>query len=169
MAVVEFQLEVNAPIKRVFDLSRSIEVHLASTGKTQERAVAGVTSGLIGMNEEVEWEAIHFGVRQRLRSRITRFQEPTHFRDSMVAGAFRRFDHDHFFDEAGGGTLMRERFDYNAPLSFLGSLAERLFLSSYMRRFLWERARVVKAIAESDDWRRYLPPEQSQQVETKDA
>jgi hypothetical protein len=32
-----------------------------------------------------------------------------------------------------------------------------LFLERYMRRFLEERARILKHAAESEEWRRYLP------------
>ena len=57
------------------------------------------------MGEEVTWSAKHFGVRQRLTSRITAFERPRRFRDSLVRGAFARFDHDHIFEptETGRG------------------------------------------------------------------
>ncbi|MFT4538964.1 MAG: ligand-binding SRPBCC domain-containing protein [Planctomycetota bacterium] len=152
----EFELQIQAPCERVFDLSRSIELHVDSTGRSREKPVAGCTSGLIGLDEEVTWEATHFGVRQRLTSRITAFDRPSHFRDSMVHGAFRRFDHDHWFEAVDGGTLMRESFDYDAPLWVFGRIAELLFLNRYMRGFLLERARQIRTVSESDDWSRYL-------------
>jgi ligand-binding SRPBCC domain-containing protein len=152
MARIEFVMRIAAPPERCFDLSRSVELHTRSTAATGERALAGRTSGLLGAGEEVTWEARHFGVRQRLTSRITVFDRPRHFRDSMVRGAFRRFDHDHFFvPDGAGGTVAREVFDYEAPLGPLGWLAERLFLTRYMRRFLESRSREVKAVAESAD------------------
>lgn len=111
------------------------------------------------MGESVTWEATHFGIRQRLTSRITAYDRPRHFRDSMVAGAFRRFDHDHFFDDdERGGTVMRELFDFDAPFGLLGRIAERTFLARYMRELLMGRSAAVKRIAESDDWRQYLEP-----------
>lgn len=157
MGTLRFELYVEAPPERCFDLSRSIDLHVHSTAGTGEEAVGGVTHGLIGPGEEVTWRARHLGVRQHLTSRITRFDRPAHFRDSMVRGAFARFDHDHFFVPSGTGTLVREVFDYRAPLGPLGRLAEALFLDRYMRRFLLRRARVVKEVAESDQWRRFLP------------
>jgi len=62
---------IRAPIERCFDLARSIDLHVESMKHTGEKAVAGVTSGLIGLGQEVTWEARHFTVRQRLTSRIT--------------------------------------------------------------------------------------------------
>lgn len=120
-----------------------------STGTSREVAVAGKTSGLMEQGDTVTWEATHLGVRQRLTSEITRFDRPRYFRDSMVRGAFRRFDHDHVFDLHEGGTLMRDIFDFDSPLGPLGHLANALFLTRYMRRFLEERAGAIKRMAES--------------------
>jgi len=114
-------------------------------------------SGLLGFGDQVTWRARHFGVWQRLTSRITAFDRPTHFRDSMVRGAFQRLDHDHFFTADGGGTLMRDVFDYRAPLGPLGWLAERLFLTQYLRHFLETRNDELKAVAESSAWKEFVP------------
>ena len=156
MPIIELVTPIRAPIERCFDLSRSVEVHLASTGETGERAVAGVVRGLLGPGDEVTWRARHFGVWQLLTSRITEFERPHRFRDSMVRGAFARFDHDHFFEADAGGTIMRDRFDFTSPLGPLGRLADALVLTRYMRRFLVERNRVLREIAESDRWREVL-------------
>jgi ligand-binding SRPBCC domain-containing protein len=157
---IELITRIAAPVERCFDLSRSIDLHQDSLAASGERAVAGVTSGLIGLGESVTWEARHLGVRQRLTSRITAFDRPRHFRDAMVAGAFARFDHDHWFEDDGaGGTVVRDVFDFAAPLGVLGRVAEAAFLTRYMRRLLGERNAVVKRVAESDAWRRYLAPD----------
>lgn len=157
MPVIELQLLVRAPIERVFDVSRSVDVHIESTSQTAERAVAGVTYGLLELDDVVTWEATHFGVRQRLTSRIVAFSRPVHFRDSMVAGAFRRFDHDHAFAEVQGGTLVSDRFDFDAPLGPLGRIANLLFLTRYMRRFLSARLHVIRDVSESDRWAAFIP------------
>lgn len=153
MPIIELRTVIDAPVERCFDLARDIDLHIESTAGTDERAVGGVTTGLIGLGEEVTWEAIHFGVRQRLTSRITRFARPSYFRDTMVRGAFRSFDHDHFFTiEENGATLMRDVFDYRSPFGAAGRIADRLFLRRYMERLLTERARVIQRAAETG-WR----------------
>jgi ligand-binding SRPBCC domain-containing protein len=76
----------------------------------------------------------------------------------MVQGPFARVDHDHYFAEDGrGGTVMRDVFDFAAPLGPLGRAAERLILTRYLARFLEARNREIKAMAESDAWRRFVP------------
>lgn len=156
MPVIELTTEIRAPIERTFDLARSVELHMISTGHTGERAVAGITSGLMALGQEVTWRARHFGIWQHLTSRITAFERPFHFRDSMVQGAFRRFDHDHFFAQQGDSTVMRDLFDFQSPLGMLGRIADRLFLIEYMRRFLVTRHAMIKTVAETEQWRRYL-------------
>jgi hypothetical protein len=64
MPLIELTTVVRAPRERVFDLARSIEAHQHTTSGTWERAVAGVTHGLIGVGDEVTWETWHFGRRQ---------------------------------------------------------------------------------------------------------
>ncbi len=156
MPLIELSTLIRAPRGRVFDLARSIDAHQDSTGGTEERAVGGVTRGLIGMNQEVTWEARHFGIRQRLTVRVTAFERPRHFQDIMISGAFRSMTHDHTFDEHPEGTLMKDRFEFTSPMGILGTIAERLFLCSYMRRFIIRRNTVLKQLAESGDWSRYV-------------
>ena len=156
MPVIELATSISAPVERVFDLARSIDLHTNSTSSTGERAVAGVTSGLIGPEQEVTWRARHFGVWQSLTVRVIAFERPTHFADAMLRGAFSRMEHHHYFEQAGGGTTMRDVFSFLSPLGILGRIADSLFLTRYMKSFLIERNRVIKATAESDDWNQYI-------------
>jgi len=74
----------------------------------------------------------------------------------MVRGAFRRLVHDHQFQPVPQGTRMIDVFDFTAPMGPLGVVAERLFLTSYLRRFLEHRAQALKQLAESDAGRRLI-------------
>jgi hypothetical protein len=78
MPKIELLTEINAPIEKCFDLARSIELHIESTKQTGERAIAGKTSGLIGLNETVTWRAKHFGTWQNLTSKITEYNYPNY-------------------------------------------------------------------------------------------
>jgi ligand-binding SRPBCC domain-containing protein len=149
MPRIELTTVIAAPVETVFDLARNIDAHAASQASHGEKAVAGRTSGLIGQGEEVTWEAVHFGLRQRLTSRIVEMQRPNHFRDSMVGGAFQHMDHDHIFESTANGTVMKDIFDYAAPLGLLGRLADIIFLKRHMRQLLEERNRTLKAMAEA--------------------
>lgn len=156
MARIELSIYIAAPRERCFDLARSVELHTRTASSTREQAVAGKTSGLLGMGDQITWRARHFGVWQTLSGRISAFDRPCYFRDTMTRGPFKHIDHDHFFDDAGGGTVMRDVFDYSAPLGPLGRFAERIVVTAYMRRLLEARNRELKAVAESNDWVQYL-------------
>ena len=123
---------------------------------SSERAIDGVTSGLIELGETVTWEAVHFGIRQRLTSKITVCDRPRHLQDVMVSGAFAGFTHDHFLSETEDGTLMKDDFDYRSPLGPLGIVADVVFLEAYMTKLLEERNAVIKRFAESDEWKQIL-------------
>lgn len=157
MPILKLVTEIRAPIERVFDLSRSIDMHQASMTGSGESAVAGVTTGLLGLGESVTWRARHFGVWQRLTSQITELDRPRHFRDELVRGIFTRFAHDHDFAAFAGGTRMTDTFDYTSPLGVLGRLADAIVVERYMRALLEERNRVIREVAESLRWREFLP------------
>jgi ligand-binding SRPBCC domain-containing protein len=151
---------IQAPLERCFDLARSVEVHLAGNIHFGEQAIAAgrVTSGLIGMSQRVTWRAKHLGIWQNLTSEITSMQPPTYFQDTMIRGAFRFMKHDHYFRALPSGeTEMKDVFCFAAPLPILGRIAEVLVLRRYMRNLLHERNLVIKQIAESPEWRNYLP------------
>ena len=56
-----------------------------------------------------------------------------------------------------GGVHALRRDSYENSLRVLGRVAEILVLRRYMQRLLRERNAVLKAIAESADWQRFLP------------
>ena len=156
MPKIELRTEIRADRNIVFDLSRSIDLHKISTKKTNEQAIAGKTSGLIGINESVTWKAKHFGIYQNLTSKITEFEKPKFFIDEMIKGAFKEFKHEHRFEELNGGTLMTDFFDYKSPYGILGMLADKLFLKKYMTELLTERNLVIKEFAESEKWKELI-------------
>ena len=156
MPRIELKTEIKANRNIVFDLSRSIDLHKISTKHTNEEAIAGKTSGLIGINESVTWRAKHFGIYQKLTSKITEYDKPKYFTDEMIKGAFTKFKHEHHFIELNKGTLMIDFFDYKSPLGILGKLADILFLKKYMTKLLTKRNLVVKEFAESEKWKTLL-------------
>ncbi len=146
--IIHLTTHINAPITKCFELSISVDVHQQSTGNTREKAIAGVASGMMELNDTVTWEAVHFGVKQKLTSKITKYQYPFYFVDEMVNGAFKKIYHQHVFTESGNTTTMTDIFEYAAPLGALGKLAEKLVLNRYLKNFLIERNNYIKLLAE---------------------
>lgn len=150
MPTIVLETLIHSEIEICFDLARSIDLHTLSTAKTNEKAIAGRTEGLIEANEFVTWEAKHFGVRQKLTSKITAFERPFHFCDEMEKGIFKSIKHDHYFTKTETGVLMKDVFIYRAPFGILGKIAEKIVLTDYLKNFLILRNQVIKNYAESD-------------------
>lgn len=148
MPIIRLETFIHADQETVFNLARSIDLHLISTAHTNERAVAGKMSGLIELGESVTWEAKHLGVVQRLSSKITAMKNPDYFVDEMVSGAFESFKHEHLFTQKGEGTVMIDIFNYVSPMDVLGKFADWLFLKAYIKKLLVKRNAVIKEYAE---------------------
>jgi ligand-binding SRPBCC domain-containing protein len=149
MPTITLRTIINSDKKIVFDLSRSIDLHKISTKKTKEQAIHGRTEGLIELNETVTWRAKHFGVYQKLTSKITAFKSPNYFVDEMITGIFHSFKHQHIFETENNRTVMIDVFEYKSPFGILGRFADKLFLEKYMTKFLKERNTTIKLFAES--------------------
>ena len=111
---------IAAPVERVFNLSRSITLHKISTKDTGEEAIAGVTSGLINLNETVTWQAKHLFKTRQHTSKISAMEIPVHFVDEMVTSDFKRFYHEHFFKVVDNGTIMIDILSFESPYGFIG-------------------------------------------------
>ena len=104
-----------------------------------ERAIGGVTSGVMNLGDTVTWRARHFGIPFTMTSTISEYESPSRFVDEQVSGPFRRWWHEHRFEVADGGTLMVDVAEYSSPLGPIGRLVDALFLERYMTRLLKQR------------------------------
>jgi len=149
IATILVTTEIEAPLALCFDLARDVDLHVQSQAPAEERAVGGRTSGLIELGETVTWEARHLGIRQRFTSKVTAFEPPRYFQDTMVKGAFKSFVHDHFFERSSSGeaTIMTDRLTFELPLGIIGRLFNVLVLNHYMEALLRQRARAIERAA----------------------
>lgn len=162
-SVIELTISINAPISVVFDLSRSIDLHKLSTQQTDEEAVAGVTKGLIRMNETVTWKAKHLFKYRFFTSKITAYESPVYFKDEMQKGDFKRFSHELFFVENKyGQTVMTDKVLLEAPYGIFGRMAMKFFLKNYIKDLLVKRNLLIKEFAETGKWTSIIPTHEQQ-------
>ena len=141
---------IKADIQKVFDLARDIDLHQKSTAGTDEKAIAGRTSGLIEENETVTWRAKHLGIYQTLTSKIISMERPYHFTDIMLEGAFKSMKHQHIFKVKEENTLMIDIFEFEAPLGIIGKMFNKAFLKNYLKQFLLQRNELIRKTAEEN-------------------
>lgn len=130
-------------------MARDIALHQRTMARTNERAVAGRTEGLIAPGEWVAFEAQVMGIRVRLTSEVSQsgWQPPERFVDEQVAGPFRHFRHEHLFEPAGRGTRMTDSWEHELRWGLAGRIVDRLVVGRLMRRLLRDRADALARIA----------------------
>ncbi|MHA7145349.1 SRPBCC family protein [Arthrobacter sp. TmT3-37] len=142
---VYFECTTRAHVSQaeLFNRSRSIDAHTGSMAHSREKAIAGTTTGLISLGEQVTWRAWHFGLPIHMTSRIVEMESPDYFVDEQIKGPFRRFRHAHEFSHADGVTTMVDRIRFAAPLGPLGRLVEVLVLERYLKKLIETRNRFL--------------------------
>ena len=144
---VDFELQtlIKTTPAKAFAASLDIDAHLASMEGSGETAIAGVTSGQIGLGETVTWKARHFGIVWRMTSKITALEEPHRFVDEQVRGPFKTFRHEHLFHADPVGTRMVDRIQFDAPFGPLGDLTEKIVLGRYLPKLITERNEYLRS------------------------
>jgi ligand-binding SRPBCC domain-containing protein len=149
MRSIRLETVIAAPIGDCFDLSLSVDAHAASMQASKERAIGGVTSGVMRLGDSVTWRARHFGIAFRMTSAITEYQPPSRFVDEQQHGPFRRWWHEHTFTPlVNGQTQMIDIVRFQSPFGLLGYLADSLVLSHYMPDLLRQRNAWLKITLE---------------------
>ena len=156
MPLIHLTTFIAAPAQRVFDLSRSISLHKNSMSAYEEKAIAGVTKGLINNGEEVTWSAKHLKKTRILKVAITAMQPFESFTDEQVAGDFRLMKHEHVFKPCDNGTIMIDLFSFEIRYGFFGRIFNKIYLTNYIKQLLEERNKMLKKVAEGNNWNVFL-------------
>jgi len=148
------EVVIRAPLERCFLLSTNVEIVQRELGMHPAR---GKTSGLVAGGDTILWMGWKLGLPQFHESLIDEFRPNRFFRDRMIAGRFRTFEHDHVFDPVAGGVRLHDDLRFTMRWGAFGDLLGRWVLVPHIRRLMRRRFELLKRIAESDEWRRYLP------------
>jgi len=74
----------------------------------------------------------------------------------MERGRFKRFQHDHQFSEVDGHTLMVDYVRFSLPLGVAGRMVGRQVVMPHVVKLLRTRLRLLKSLAEGEEWRQYI-------------
>lgn len=156
MFIVSDNIHVNAPIERCFLLSTNLELVKRSLKMRLVKNRSSRTSGLVVGGDRILWRGWIFGLPQMHETVITKYEQPDFFQDSMERGRFKRFQHDHFFVEVGGRTLLNDKVRFSLPFGWLTRPLGQFLVMPYISRLLRQRLELIKRVAESDEWKEYL-------------
>lgn len=144
MTTIELDTQIQTSIEKAFTLSLDIDFHKKSAAQTNEEAIAGVTSGIIKLNETVTWRGKHFGVFLTHESIISALQHPHYFVDEMIQGRFKSFKHRHYYEEKNGVVHMKDVITYTTPYGILGKLLDVVLIKKHMTQFIKNRNQALK-------------------------
>jgi len=147
---------IAAPVERVFDLSRSINLHRVSMTKFKEKSIRGRMNGLLQLHDTVTWSARHLWKTRILQIKITRLLKPSLFIDEQVFGDFKSMKHEHFFKPCENGTIMIDQFFFETPYGLLGQWINNFYLTHYMKGLIEVHNEAIRKAAESNQWKHYL-------------
>ena len=156
MTQIKTSTTINAPIEIVFNNCRNIDIHQYSASKTNEKAIAGITSGLINKGETVTWKGKHFGIYIQHESIISEMDFPNYFVDEQLNGHFKSFKHQHFFRQKENQTIMTDILEYETPVGYIGKLFDKLLLENHLTKFIIYRNAILKELSENQQ---HQPPQ----------
>jgi len=79
-------------------------------------------------------------------TRIESVEAPRRFVDTQLKGPYKRWWHEHTFEEVEGGVLMRDRVEYELPLGALGEAFHDLLVRNRLTRIFNHRWAVLEAL-----------------------
>ena len=154
MFLVKDSIHINAPIERCFLLSTSIDLAGWNYGM---RPKSGKASGHLLIGDRILWKGWIFGLPQIHQMIVTAYNKPVFFQDTMEHGRFKRFQQDHHFAEVDGHTFLHDKVKFSLPLGWPGKVVARRLVVPLIARRLRRRFALLKQLAESDEWRHYVP------------
>jgi ligand-binding SRPBCC domain-containing protein len=96
----------------------------------------------------IEYRLRWRGIPLSWRTEISVWDPPHSFVDRQVRGPYRRWVHEHTFEERDGGTLLRDRVDYAVPGWLLEPLVHSLVVGPDVRRiFAYRRLKMQELFA----------------------
>jgi ligand-binding SRPBCC domain-containing protein len=144
----EFRREVfvPAPQQALFDFfsepSNLARITPRSVGFRDLTPDAGPMRPGMNIVHEIRW----FRIPMRWRTVIEEYEPPHRFVDVQIKGPYKGWRHEHTFDEAPGGTLLRDHVQYELPFGPIGAITHALMVRRQLRRIFDYRERAVLGI-----------------------
>jgi ligand-binding SRPBCC domain-containing protein len=156
MFLLRHRILIHAPINRCFALSTSVAVVERTLGM---HPVKSQIYGLVNAGDTIRWEGMQLGFANYHVSLMVpeTWDAPHFFQDRMVSGRFRIFEHDHHFTETPEGTVLEDQIRFTMPFGWPGRLVGRVILVPHILNLMRRRFDLLKCLAETGEWRDYLP------------
>jgi ligand-binding SRPBCC domain-containing protein len=151
MITIRFTTWVNAPVERCFLLATNSDL---SSRMSNEVLTHGVGSNSLKLGDPISWRM--GWNRQLYTSRIDAIRPYSYFRETMVAGIFKQYEHDHHFARMDDGTRIRNEIRFSTRLGPMRKLFESTVVRAGLAKMLAARNAELKRVAESNEWQKYV-------------
>jgi ligand-binding SRPBCC domain-containing protein len=147
---------IQAPVERVFDLSRNLALRKKSLRKDREQLLSSSGDSLVQAGETITLRAKHLGKTREMTARVTALSQPLHFTEEQVKGDLKSFRHEYHFKPTENGTILIDILEFEGPRDLLGSLASVFFLKPYLESMLQKKNELLRQYAETEKWKAVL-------------
>jgi ligand-binding SRPBCC domain-containing protein len=115
----EQTMRLSRPVAEVFDFfARPANLVRVSPPELHLRLIEGPER--LELGARLTLRGWRWGVPQRVVSEVTAFESGVRFVDEQRKGPFGKWVHTHQFEADSGGTLVRDRIEYEPPGGVLG-------------------------------------------------
>jgi len=155
MEMIRLTTWIAAPEELCFRLATDAGFHQLLSQESKQNDMLQQAGTPVQIGDRWQWSGRCAGFAYRYATRIEALRPLNFFREGLEQGYFRAFEHDHHFTYHNHGTRMRDeiRFVLQPGLgrALMAQLIRRSLVASIARR-----GHILKAVAESNDWRRFL-------------
>ncbi|WP_263366846.1 SRPBCC family protein [Edaphobacter bradus] len=152
MKTIQLSIWVDAPVERCYRLATSAGFHADLTGTQREAGTGGLKPG-----DKLRWPGRLLRIELNYVTRIEVLRPFAYFLEVLESGVFGRLEHEHHFTAVDDGTRVRDLVRFEARPELRRAVMAPL-LARYLLSQLKDRNLILKQVAESDAWKRYLEP-----------
>jgi ligand-binding SRPBCC domain-containing protein len=108
--------------------------------------ILNVSTPVLQNGTRIDYQLSLHGVPVRWQSLIRDWNPNRSFVDSQTRGPYRRWDHTHEFEPHRGGTILRDRVQYELPLGAVGGIVAGRFVARDLDAIFAYRRTVIREI-----------------------
>lgn len=147
MHLLERTTLIKAPREEVFEFFKDPNNLARITPSWMNLTIDKIDDLPVRPDFRIEYHMRWLGViRMNWVTLIKDFEPPRYFGDEQEKGPYKYWRHVHTFEEVEGGTLMRDRVQYELPFGILGSVTHRLVIARQLRSVFDYRNRQIRKI-----------------------
>jgi ligand-binding SRPBCC domain-containing protein len=147
---------VQAPVERVFNLSRHLAIRKLVVQKGRDQVLSSSSDALLQQGETITLRARHLAKTREITARLIDISQPDRFTEEQVKGDLKSYRHEYHFKPTDNGTILIDILEYEGPRDLLGSIASAFFLKSYLESMLKKKNELIRQYAETDKWKAVL-------------